>query len=452
MPNQRSIMSFFTSSSPSSTDLPKPQSQLQPKPAQQAPPPPPPPNVSRFVPPPSARNGAPAYAPPPGMTRLRQGGSPAPNLDLPPITPAYGRSILQAAGATEDANGNLVFPMSSASSSAAAPNKIVFPRDVHIPDLVSVNGILLPVRYPDSFYKVVADPTRIASLFNRVILGDDGEVVGGVACRLEPTPFVQGAGNGNGLAVYIQSLALLSPYRGRGLMAAVLDSILATVKALNDAAASTLLATTGPVVSLFAHVWTEHDDALQWYASRKFTRQGNAPIEDYYFALRPNTAWVVRRDVVTGSATVGADKGIVSQLAALHTSQNTQGAAATATPPPPAATSTAPPASLARTTTSQSYQNKGPETEWNDMPADMLTSASASIASSRNPSRKVSRVDLGADLAAIQGDENTAPPPPGPSGLLSPALPHGSQASSRSSSSTGRKKRERAYPAAMFQQ
>ena len=403
------------------------------------------------------------------MTRLRQGGSPAPNLDLPPITPAYGRSILQAAGATEDADGNLVMPVlpspspsssssSSSSAAAAAHNKIVYPRDVHVPDLVSVNGVLLPVRYSDSFYKVVADPTRIASLFNRVILGDDGEVVGGVVCRLEPSPFASGPGSG--LAVYIQSLALLSPYRGRGLMAAVLESIVATVRALNAAAASNLLATTGPVVSLFAHVWTEHDDALQWYAARNFVREGDGPVQDYYFSLRPATAWIVRRDVAdvpAAAAAAGNDKGIVAQLAALQTSQKTQ--QQTPPPPPPpvssssastSAATSAPPPSLSRTTTAQSFQNKGPETEWNDMPADMLTSASTSLASSRNPSRKVSRLNLADASAAVEGDENTMPPTPG-SALLSPPLASGSQASSRSSSSLGRKKRERAYPAAMFQ-
>ncbi|CAK7204424.1 hypothetical protein SEUCBS139899_007181 [Sporothrix eucalyptigena] len=446
MPNQRSILSFFSSSSPSSPELPKPQPQLQPKPARQAPPPPPPPSIARFVPPPSARNDGPAYTVPPGMTAQRFGGSPAPNLDLPPIAPAYGQSILQAAGATVDADGNIFF----AAGPSSGQSKIVLPRDVHVPDLVSVNSILLPVRYPDSFYKVVADNTRVASLFNRVILGDDGKVVGGVVCRLEPSPFALG----DGLAVYIQSLALLSPYRGRGLMAAVLESIVATVRALNSAAsapASPLVAT-GPIFSLYAHVWTEHDDALQWYKARQFLRQGDAPINDYYFALRPNTAWIVRLDVVADKVT--ATGGVMSQLAALQTSQKTKEAALP--PPPPSSTSAPPPLSRTTTSQSQSYQNSRPETEWNDMPAEMLApsggpsangSASVSVASSRNPSRKVSRINL-ADGQAAEGDEDSGPPT---SALLSPPLPNGSQASSRSSSSTGRKKRERAYPAAMFQ-
>ncbi|CAK7271696.1 hypothetical protein SEPCBS57363_004753 [Sporothrix epigloea] len=448
MPNQRSILSFFTSptssvsstSSPCSTDS-KPPPQLS-RPAQQPPLPPPPAlSASRFIQPPSARNGAPAYVPPPGMTIKRQGGSPAPNLDLPPITPAYCQSILQATGAIEDADGNLVMPMSTSSPlSKTAQNKIVFPRDIHIPNLVSVNGILLPMRYPDSFYKFVADRTRIASLFNRVILGDDGEVVGGVVCRLEPSPFV--TDGGNGLAVYIQSLALLSPYRGRGLMAAVLESIEATALELSKAAATTFLATTGPIGSLFAHVWTEHDDALQWYAARHFVRQGDAPIENYYFSLRPGTAWMVRRDL---TAVTGGDKGIVSQLIAQQTLQKSRGA-----PTPSAAIA---PDQLSRSATSQSYQNKGPESDWNDMPADMLTSASASVASSRNPSRKASRLNLKSGcLAAVDGDASTTSPPSG-SGLLSPppTLPNDSQTSLQSSGSTGRKKRERAYPAAMFQ-
>ncbi|KJR85474.1 uncharacterized protein SPSK_09217 [Sporothrix schenckii 1099-18] len=467
-PNQRSILSFFGSSS--SNELPKPQPQAQPQlqptpasshslPQPQFQPRPPPPSSSRFVPPPSARNGN-GYTPPPNMAAMRSGGSPEHQVKLAPITPAYGRSILQNAGATDLGDGNIGF------ASSYPSNKIVFPRDIHIPDLVSVNAILLPVRYPDSFYKFVTDTSRLASLFNRIVLGDDGKVVGGIVCLLEPSPFAKGrdaaaTGASTGLAVYVRSLGLLSPYRGRGLMTAAMDSIVATAQALNQRAAvpGGPLASTGPVQSVFAHVWTEHDDAVAWYAARKFVREGDAPIENYYFALRPATAWLVRRDVpdTATSGDVSGDASVAQLVRESTQRAKIAASAAQATPPPPQPPLPPP------NGRSQSYQNSRPETEWNDLPADMMgsgpstnASTSASVASSRNPSRKVSQNNLAdrttasttTTAAAENGDSLL---PSGTSALLAPPPASGSQASSRSSSSTGRKKRERAYPAAMFQ-
>ncbi len=468
MSNQRSILSFFASPSsgppkPLQPRQPYSQQQTVQRAAQQPPLPPPPASAARFVPPPP-RNGGPALVPrpPPGMT-VRMGGSPTPDPDLPPISAECSRSILLEAGA-QDVDGELFFGGSRSSSDS--DGRVVFPRDAHVPDLVSVNAILLPVRYADSFYRRVTDRTHLASLFNRVILNDAGKVVGGVVCRLESSPFTNDAGSDDAagspqnaqytpksgpLAVYVQSLALLSPYRGRGLMAAALESIVAAARVLNASDSSGALRLQlplqmPPIAALYAHVWTESDDALAWYAARGFARQGAEPLAHYYFALRPDTAWVVRRDVLAGAESRTTTPNKV--LSALQASNEPAAAAAAALPPPPKATN------MATSSQSQSYQNARPETEWNDLPEDMVTasasaSATGSLASSRTTSRNVSRMSLAEAGEGVGRRTLLVPPLPqtedGDGAAGSPAT-----ASSRSSS-TGRKKRERAYPAAMFQ-
>ncbi|EPE08486.1 gcn5-related n-acetyltransferase [Ophiostoma piceae UAMH 11346] len=412
MSNQRSILSFFTTGSASYSSSAGPYGTSSSSAAAPPPPPPPPPPSSRFVPPPP-RNG---YSMPPGIasTAAATPRTPAPQPTLSAITREQSRDILLQAGATVDGD-DLVF-----SSLSPSRCRIVYPRAEHIPGLVSVNAILLPVRYQDNFYHNVADPTRYASLFNRVILDEDNKVVGGIVGRLEESPF---ASSPTQLAVYVQSLALSSPYRGSGLMSAALKSIISTIETLNASESFGSI-----VTSLYCHVWTESDDALRWYEANGFRRNDPEPLANYYFKLQPNTAWVVRRDVARPSV-----------LNAVAKAQPQ-----TAGPPkggPPKSSAGAPP----KLSSSLSYQNSRPENEWNDLPADMVTvsgapsatasgavstapSATGSVASSRN----VSRVNL----ADASEDGNVPPPPAG---------------SSVKTSGTTRKKRERAYPAAMFQ-
>ena len=416
MSNQRSILSFFSNSG-ASAQPPKSALPQATKQASPPPPPPPPPPSSRFVPPPPRTS----YSLPPGAapTAAATPRTPTPQPALSAITREQSRDILLQAGATVDGD-DLVF-----SSLSPSRCRIVYPRAEHIPGLVSVNAILLPVRYQDNFYHNVADPTRYASLFNRVILDEDSKVVGGIVGRLEESPF---ASSPTQLAVYVQSLALSSPYRGSGLMSATLRSIISTIEALNASDSFGSIMT-----SLYCHVWTESDDALRWYEANGFRRDAPEPLANYYFKLQPNTAWVVRRDVARPS--------VPDAIAKAQPQPRPQ----TASPPkggPPKSSAGAPP----KLSSSQSYQNSRPQNEWNDLPADMVTvsgtpsatasgavstapSATGSVASSRN----VSHVNL-----AEASDDGNVPPPP-PAG------------SSVKTSGTTRKKRERAYPAAMFQ-
>ena len=338
---------------------------------------------------------------------------------------------------------------------------IVPVAETHVPVLRRINSLLLPVAYPDSFYSRILDPLA-SGLFSRTILWKDGpaaepKVIGGLVCRLESNPFLDASGKpvsprqqqqhlqsqvqatasgppsstANPLltnktpyhAIYIQSLTLLSPYRSQGLAAAALEHIVAS---------ASLLPATGSnidVRTVYAHVWTENHDGLKWYESRGFHREGREPVKGYYFKLRPDTAWIVSRQI-------GPDAPVPPPTSRSPSSQMTSGppaggvtAAAVNLPPIGSGSSAPPPPSASRppfparstassaNSSSLSFQNMRAETEWNDLPPEMMGGPPSS-----------SRSNL---LA--------------PGGGSTPA----SGASSRSSS-TARKKRDRAYPPAAF--
>lgn len=433
----------------------------------------------------------PAYATPPqgapptdpnsdsAATKLTTSPPPPPAPPLPPTAepprqpPPSSAVPTVVIPVTLPPNGIPVLPPVPSLPSGAS---IVPLAEQHIPALRRINSLLLPVAYPDSFYAKALDPLA-AGLFSRAILWQDSDadtpkVIGGLICRLEQNPFLDAQGqplpwaallvhsqkpapvslNTPYHAIYIQSLVLLSPYRSLGLAAAALDHIVASA-ALLPAAGSNIDART-----IYAHVWTENEEGLKWYQARGFARHGREPVKGYYFKLRPDTAWVVRRDIGAptsslllsthqtaptpapstsmqdppSTAIAGGSGGVLAAavnlapMAASSTSPSPSPSPAGVTPPlpplpptadvngngngpprrPPAAATTNPSSS----TSSLSFQNTRPETEWNDLPADMV---------GRSP-----------HLSA----------PSGP----------GSNASSRSSS-TARKKKERAYPSAAFE-
>ncbi|KAK0749267.1 acyl-CoA N-acyltransferase, partial [Schizothecium vesticola] len=155
----------------------------------------------------------------------------------------------------------------------------------HVPALRRINSLLLSVPYPDSFYAALLDPSA-SGLLSRAILwrdtpASDPKVIGGIVCRLEPS-----STNPTTHAIYLQSLALLSPYRAQGLAAAALEHIVSSAVLLPPAS--------WDVQSVYAHVWTENEDGLRWYAARGFQREGREPVRRYYYKLRPDTAWIVR--------------------------------------------------------------------------------------------------------------------------------------------------------------
>ncbi|CEJ86793.1 hypothetical protein VHEMI04208 [[Torrubiella] hemipterigena] len=327
-------------------------------------------------------NKAPKYAPPPGQLP-----------PLPPPPPATATPPQQSSSPPAPIFKPSYIPPQS-------DIRLIAPDD--LPALKRTTALLLPVAFPDAVFN-----EALSSPFCRVITWTDDtasapKIVGSVICRpevsLQPTPDGRVRHN-----LYIRSLCLLSPYRSHGLVNAAIDSI----------CSSALADINHNFQNITAHVWTENDEGLAWYQNRGFERSGQ-PIENYYIKLRPGSAYLVTRPIAANvrAALPGASAGPPPAAAGVPGPSVTAAVlnmTNNGTPPPPPPAAGAPPAR-----TAQSYQNQRPETEWNDLPEEMM-----------NPSMLI---------------------PP----RVRNASEANSNASSRSSSSAAKKRRDRSYPAAAF--
>ncbi|KAI1263751.1 acyl-CoA N-acyltransferase [Xylariaceae sp. FL1019] len=347
----------------------------------------------------------PTYAPPPSSTTSFQAKEPLPP---PPTRPFAGATAISkpappaTTAATTAISSSTLSPLPRPNISSSPPRPpdlhpqatIVRIQADHIPALRRITSLLLPVNYPDSFYARLQDPLS-SGAFSRVVLWreDDNpssppKVVGGLVCRPEPSQFPPRGGPiaPQPNALYIQSLVLLSPYRSLGLAAALLEAV------VQDAKTSHFACETA-----WAHVWSPNEEGLRWYMARGFHKVEE--VKGYYFKLRPDSAWIVRRDMdLVGNC--------VAQPSSTHTTHSVSGSVT---------------AAAANLATGRSYQKVGPATEWNDLPPDMAPLSMASSGSKNG-----------------NGDSNLQVP-------LSR-----SNTSSRSSSAARSKKKDRAYPAAAF--
>lgn len=356
----------------------------------------------------------PAAAPPPPPLPVQQRSAPPPPASTPQGAPPSSLPSLPSLPV-------LPPPPSLPTNATIAPITAE-----HIPALRRINSLLLPITYPDSFYStILTAPT--SSLFSRAILWSDTPstaptVVGGIVCRLETPSNPSGPS-----AIYIRSLTLLSPYRSLGLAAAALEHVISTAALVNlDAAAGV------DIQTIYAHVWTENEEGLRWYTSRGFKKEGK-PLAGYYFRLRPDSAWVVSRGIGDMVGPVQQQNGEKDTNGAVGEERGRGGVLAGAVNLPgfsdkvggvngngvgnkmeerKLAQRPSPAASL-------SYQKTRPDTEWNDLPADMVSGTNG----------------VAAGMGRTASSQHLSAPASG--------------ASSRSSSS-GRRKKERAYPAAAF--
>lgn len=180
-------------------------------------------------------------------------------------------SILEADDTTNGSREATVLSMNLHDPRASITK--VFPS--HIDRLKSITSTLLPVRYSDRFFAECLDfdnhnVLSYTSLF-------DSKPVGWIRCRLEPFPNLE---KPEYQQIYIQALGVLAPYRGMGLATALLNAV------VSDQSDSR---------SMYAHVWEDNEDALEWYDKRGFRRVLLVP--QYYRRLTPSGAWIVRRDV-----------------------------------------------------------------------------------------------------------------------------------------------------------
>ncbi|KAL0937319.1 GNAT family acetyltransferase [Colletotrichum truncatum] len=326
----------------------------------------------------------PSYAPPPASSKFTAAPGAASSAPPPPASN-------QPPTTTTSPTTTSPPPVASVSLHPQASIRPV--DDADLQPLKRINSLLLPVAYPETFYAAA-----LTGDFSRVITWTDSgatQVVGGVVSRIEPSPFPPSSSTPEH-ALYIQSLALLSPYRTHGLATATIDHLV-------SAASST------PGVNLrhiYAHVWTDNEEGIRWYTARGFEKYGDE-LKGYYIKLRPDSAFIVRRAVGPLSLSAGAQvssttmtpaAGPTAAVANLPPMNHNK----KASPPPSAANG------ISRAPSGESFQNRRAETEWNDLPADMA-----------------------------------------PSMLAPPRNSGGSGASSRSSS-TARKKKDRSYPAAAF--
>jgi ribosomal protein S18 acetylase RimI-like enzyme len=112
-----------------------------------------------------------------------------------------------------------------------------------------------------------------------------GRLVGAIRCRLFAKPPGNSASKARveGPMLYLSTLVLLSPYRGYGVAAHMLDMLIRS--AVEDYG----------ITSVGAHVWEANEEGLQWYRKRGF-RVVSREV-GYYRRLNPQDAVVMLRDV-----------------------------------------------------------------------------------------------------------------------------------------------------------
>ncbi|KAL4740736.1 hypothetical protein BDV11DRAFT_213984 [Aspergillus similis] len=186
----------------------------------------------------------------------------------------------------------------------------------HIPSLSRITGLLLPIRYQNSFYTATVTDPVIASVSRVAIYHDHpaafapaaaiaqspttgtDKVIGGIRCRLERLSQDVSDDGQEPTNLYIQTLHLLSPYRGCGIAASLLNSLLfasaptTKVSVPPDYELSDLVKHYN-IRSVTAHVHEANEDGLKWYISRGFQVEEEI-VENYYRRLKPSGARIVK--------------------------------------------------------------------------------------------------------------------------------------------------------------
>ncbi|WPG97731.1 Hypothetical protein R9X50_00051200 [Acrodontium crateriforme] len=168
-----------------------------------------------------------------------------------------------------------------------------------IPALKRLIGLILPVPYPDKFYREIVEDdvtnniTLLAFWNDKIetssprITKEKGRLVGAIRCRLLAHPPTSAttriAEKDQAPMLYLSALVLLSPYRRHGIATQMLNVL--TRRAVDDYG----------VGSIGAHVWEANAEGLEWYGRRGFVEVGRQ--QDYYRRLKPTGALVLKRDV-----------------------------------------------------------------------------------------------------------------------------------------------------------
>lgn len=214
----------------------------------------------------------------------------------------------------------------------------------HIQSLSRITGLLLPIRYPNSFYTATVTDPVIASVSRVAIYHDHpvaaapapaptqsptsgtDKVIGGIRCRLERLPTSsseapsQSGKKQEPTNLYIQTLHLLSPYRGYGVAASLLNSLLFSSPSASPKSGYKLsdLVKHYNIRAVTAHVHEANEDGLNWYISRGFQVEEGI-VENYYRRLKPSGARVVKLELQRDHASDSRATEFLAQPPAVQT-------------------------------------------------------------------------------------------------------------------------------------
>lgn len=250
---------------------------------------------------------------------------PPPRAPLPPSA-SETPNLKQSTGADASFHPEPYPESIAAGYSTPHPHITIDPvNTAHIPSLTRITGLLLPIRYPNSFYTAIITDPVISSLSRVAIYHDHpvstvtpstslpvsanmgtDKVIGGIRCRLEHLPATtttellnsQAKSQQEPANLYIQTLHLLSPYRGHGVATSLLNSLLfsSPPKSNSKDGADYLvsdLVRHYNIRTVTAHVHEANDEALHWYVSRGFKVEEGV-VQNYYRRLNPHGARIVK--------------------------------------------------------------------------------------------------------------------------------------------------------------
>jgi N-alpha-acetyltransferase 50 len=174
------------------------------------------------------------------------------------------------------------------------------PTQALLPYLSNLNKTLLQVNYPTKFYtSMLQQPTRLHLCF-LATHHTSTRPIGAICCDLVPLPSPPAHEKDETGWIYIQTLGVLSPYRGYGLGSGMIDKVVEEAREFVD------------VRGAWAHVWEGNEDGLKWYVNRGF--EVYQKVSPYYRKLTPSGAWIVVRRGDGGVKAREGKGGILEEL------------------------------------------------------------------------------------------------------------------------------------------
>ena len=184
----------------------------------------------------------------------------------------------------------------------------------NVEQLRKVNTVSFPVTYNEGFYQDVVK--RNNEHLNKFAYYN-GFVVGAVCTRIEPLP-QKSVDNGDGddddensppkHRLYIMTLAVLAAYRGRGIGAQLIQSVLDYCEEINagtidyisssnsnsKSGNSIAIASPKRIDEVALHVQISNEDAMRFYTT-KFGFEKGEMVENYYRRIDPPHCYLLSK-------------------------------------------------------------------------------------------------------------------------------------------------------------